>query len=204
MWSLTTSPIETMPTSASSSTTGMWRKRPCVIVCMRSSSVVVSWHVTTLRVMASEAGVDSAASPRSAMLRMMSRSEMMPATSPLSPMITMAPIFFAPSLRAISSSVTSGRAVETARPLALRIAATFIGVDLLLRPGPIRASGVAAFLAVSSGCGSRRRPPAGRPLFTYGEAKNWNAQGRQGPSQGPAGAAAGRRSKSPNAKRPAT
>lgn len=69
-----------------------------------------------------------AAAPRSATVRITSRSEMMPAMRPPSATTMMAPIRLAASFVDISSSVVSGFAVVTARPLALSIPATFIAI----------------------------------------------------------------------------
>ena len=57
----------------------------------------------------------------------------------VSPTMMMAPIFFAASFCAISSSVASGRAVDTARPFDFKIAATFMNVSSRL-PGRTRSA----------------------------------------------------------------
>jgi hypothetical protein len=57
---------------------------------------------------------------------MMSRSEMMPATSPFSLTTTMAPIRFCASLLITSPRRASGRTVATARPFVFKICAMFM------------------------------------------------------------------------------
>jgi hypothetical protein len=57
---------------------------------------------------------------------MISRSEMIPATAPFAPTMTMAPMRFAASFLATSNNVVDGLVVVTARPFCLRMAATFM------------------------------------------------------------------------------
>src|SRR5262245_4591745 len=93
-------------------------------MAISSSRVSVSWQVTTCLVMTSSTELVRHSGPCAAKARMMSRSEMIPATSPCGSTTTMAPIRFAESLVAISSNVAPRAAVVTARPFCRRMAAT--------------------------------------------------------------------------------
>ena len=122
----TTSPIEIIPTIPPSSTTGMWRKRPAVMRSINAATLSASPHVTTSRVMKSRAFRERAESPRTDRARTISRSEMIPHSPPLSSTITIAPTLCPASRRTMSIRPASAPAVATARPLMLRMAATFI------------------------------------------------------------------------------
>src|SRR3954469_12793686 len=80
-WNLTTSPIDTMPTTSSFSTTGRWRMRRSVMIAIASSIDVSGVTYIKGDDMISPTSVSWLVRPKIAIFRRESRSVMIPTTS---------------------------------------------------------------------------------------------------------------------------
>src|SRR5262249_31465178 len=131
MYHFRTSPIDTMPARRSFSSTGIWRNLPFV---MRSITLLIesfTSQVETLRVITCATGRCRTATPLSAIVRTMSRSDRMPARRPPTPRTTSAPIrCFVSNLAAAAKSAVKSM-LPTPPPFAARMVFT-------LMPGSVR------------------------------------------------------------------
>src|SRR5215212_2868429 len=92
-------------------------------------------QVKSLALMCWDTGSSSAAPPRCATARAMSRSEMMPCTGCFASATTTAPMRRSARSRAASARVRSGSIVFTSEPLSVRMCATIIAPLPCDRPG---------------------------------------------------------------------
>ena len=108
--------------------TGMWRKRPAVIIAVTSATVVDGPAVCSSVVINWAAVISSVRAPCSARLRITSRSLTMPSTWPALSITSTAPIRRAVSCCTTSATVAEGETRATSVPFCFRIAATVMAI----------------------------------------------------------------------------
>src|SRR5512132_303668 len=123
---LTTSPMETMPISSPSSTTGTWRKRCAVIMPSIAPRGSLGEQVTTGDVIKSDTRLSKTALPCLCIARTRSRSERMPAIPPLVSSARTAPIRCCAISASASATGCCDSRETTLPPLPFKISETNI------------------------------------------------------------------------------